>query len=403
MKFVDIEHFETIGARVGRLRRYRGMSQQQLGDLAGLSQGFISLVERGERELERRRDIAAIADALRVSPVDLTSDSTAGVSSRHNAAARAAVPDVRRVLMATSSDDVDRDSTRPLRQLAADAYSAAELEIHHRDWVGLGRVLPDLILDAHATMQSSKTSERDAARQVATLVGTTTSSWLKEIGYIDLAWIAGERAVRIASEVEDPLWLAMATFNFAARYISQGDLRQAGRAAHAAAEATTRETDEQMQMYGMLCLTQALSASSTGDGDADAALAEARSVAEHTGEGNAFGLAFGPTNIRLWELAIALEQGEPDHASVIAAGIEPGRIENTERRAAYHRDRGLALARIRLDQEATEQIRTAEDLDPTRTRNHPLVRDAVAAMRARARREAGGRDLRGLAHRMGMP
>lgn len=397
---MDDGDIQTTGERVRVARRFRGMSQETLAGLAGLSQSFISLVEKGDRTLERRRDIVAIAEALHVSPTDLTGQPF--IATTQHGAARAAVPDVRRVLMATALDDVDRPSRRPLEQLAADAYAAAEMEIQQRDWEGLGRVLPDLILDAHATAHTGRVAERDAALQVATLVGTTTSSWLKEIGYIDLAWIAADRAARIAAEVADPMWLAMATFNLSARYISQGDLVQAGRTARGIASTTSRDSAEQLQMYGMLCLTQALSASATDEGDADAALAEARAVAERTGEGNAFGLAFGPTNIKLWELAIALEQGDPDRASVIAEGIDPQRIENTERRAAYHRDRGLALARIRLDREAIEQIRTAEDLDPTRTRNHPIVRDAVASMLSRARREAGGRELRGLAQRMGV-
>jgi hypothetical protein len=54
-----------------------------------------------------------------------------------------------------------------------------------------------------------------------------------------------------------------------------------------------------------------------------------------------------------------------------------------------YRDRGLALARIWFDQEAIEQIRTVEDLAPTRIGSTLLVRDAVASMLSRAQREVG--------------
>ncbi|HSV64446.1 MAG TPA: hypothetical protein VLJ59_00880 [Mycobacteriales bacterium] len=48
-------------------------------------------------------------------------------------------------------------------------------------------------------------------------------------------------------------------------------------------------------------------------------------------------------------------------------------------------------------------FRRAEQIAPLRLRMHPLAREAVAGMLGRAQRAAVGRDLRGLAHRMGMP
>jgi transcriptional regulator with XRE-family HTH domain len=61
----------TIGARLRTLRRWRGMTQGELAGLAALSQSFVSLVENGQRSLDRRSYIAAIAAALRVSETDL--------------------------------------------------------------------------------------------------------------------------------------------------------------------------------------------------------------------------------------------------------------------------------------------------------------------------------------------
>jgi len=61
----------TIGARLRILRRWRGMTQVQLADLADLSPSFVSMIENGQRPLDRRSHIAAIASALRVSETDL--------------------------------------------------------------------------------------------------------------------------------------------------------------------------------------------------------------------------------------------------------------------------------------------------------------------------------------------
>ncbi|MGL5828945.1 MAG: helix-turn-helix domain-containing protein, partial [Angustibacter sp.] len=62
---------DTIGLRVRRARRARGMTLQVLADRSGLSKSFLSMVENGGRSLERRRHIAAVAEALGISPADV--------------------------------------------------------------------------------------------------------------------------------------------------------------------------------------------------------------------------------------------------------------------------------------------------------------------------------------------
>lgn len=47
------------------------MTQVQLAGLAGLSPSFISMVETGQRPLDRRSHIAAVTKALDVSETDL--------------------------------------------------------------------------------------------------------------------------------------------------------------------------------------------------------------------------------------------------------------------------------------------------------------------------------------------
>src|ERR1700734_3172843 len=61
----------TIGARLRILRRWRSKTQEELAGLAGVTQGYISLVEKGLRPLDRRSIISALAGALEVSETDL--------------------------------------------------------------------------------------------------------------------------------------------------------------------------------------------------------------------------------------------------------------------------------------------------------------------------------------------
>lgn len=57
----------SIGQNVRAARRSRGMSLEALAGLTGHSKGWLSKIENGHARLERRQDIAAIAEALGVS------------------------------------------------------------------------------------------------------------------------------------------------------------------------------------------------------------------------------------------------------------------------------------------------------------------------------------------------
>src|ERR1700741_3455961 len=61
---------DTVGRRIRAWRRRRGgMSQQVLAGLAGLSEGYVSQIESGQRPLDRKSTQVAIAQAL-----DVTAD-----------------------------------------------------------------------------------------------------------------------------------------------------------------------------------------------------------------------------------------------------------------------------------------------------------------------------------------
>ena len=76
--------------------------------------------------------------------------------------------------------------------------------------------------------------------------------------------------------------------------------------------------------------------------------------------------------------------------------------DSSNRRAALHLEKARACAMLANDADAVRELRSAERLSPAQARNNPLIRDLVATMLIRARREAGGRDLRGLAWRMNL-
>jgi transcriptional regulator with XRE-family HTH domain len=61
-----------------RARLRRGMTQVELAGLAGLSCSYISMIERGQRNLTRRDHVNALAAALKMLPAEIAPGATAG-------------------------------------------------------------------------------------------------------------------------------------------------------------------------------------------------------------------------------------------------------------------------------------------------------------------------------------
>lgn len=64
---------EGLGASIRRLRKQRGLSQEELADASGLSRRELGRIERGEVEAPHADTIERIARALAVAPDDLAS------------------------------------------------------------------------------------------------------------------------------------------------------------------------------------------------------------------------------------------------------------------------------------------------------------------------------------------
>ena len=73
------------------------------------------------------------------------------------------------------------------------------------------------------------------------------------------------------------------------------------------------------------------------------------------------------------------------------------------REAAFHADLGRSLVHLRgKEAEAVTEFLTAEQIAPQRIHANALVRDAVSGLLDKQLPSHLGRDLRGLAHRMGI-
>jgi hypothetical protein len=161
-----------------------------------------------------------------------------------------------------------------------------------------------------------------------------------------------------------------------------------------------------MQLAGMLGLCRSLvAAADKRRADVEAALDYAGELAERTGEGNAYWLGFGPTNVGLWRMAAALEARDYPRVVTIAERLNPQENPNRSRQTAYWLDYGRALARLRRRQDdAVMALRRGEQISPLHMQRNPFMRDVLGELLARRpKQDAVGRELRGMAYRAGLP
>lgn len=139
--------------------------------------------------------------------------------------------------------------------------------------------------------------------------------------------------------------------------------------------------------------------------DVAAPLKLASEFAERTGEGNAYWMGFGPTNVGCWRLAAAVELGDHERAVAIAEGLHPERHPSRGSQALYWVHYGRALSRLRgRRDDAVLALRRTELISPHQVQRDPLARDIVGELLARTRRDSpGGRELRRMAARAGLP
>jgi transcriptional regulator with XRE-family HTH domain len=394
----------TIGQRVARCRKARGMSQEVLAHLLGRSQSWLTKVERGERQLDRISIILELARVLDVEVSELT-----GHGAEAGPQAHAAVPAIRRALTrpdpgaldGTRADGVESLATLRLRIQLANRFR------HAADFDRLGEVLPSLLEDVQlAAAMMGPEADRRAARELLVETCHCARAMLKALGYLDLAWIATERGREVAAQLGDPLLIGASAWNRAEVLLGNGDAAGAVALVRWGIDSLDGSLDllppPRLSLLGMLHLKAALGTASMGDErQARVHVREAGLVASFLGhDRNDFGTLFGPTNVTLHSMGVSMELSLPGEAVVVARSLS-GSIMAPERRVRLKVDLARAHAQLRQEREAMRLLVESQRLAPDYLRGHPLAKDTVIGLLQRAPRSMST-DLGFLASRVGL-
>lgn len=392
---------DRVGERVRARRQLLGLSLETCAGLAGINKSTLSRIERGINGGDNRFIIANLAAALKCPVEYLTGVVVPG--GRDGAETTAATYETSRALIMAdlAFDPEPAGPLAPIDALAARTADAVKLR-QACDYATLTRRLPVLIREVY-----DATGGPDRFRALGLLVRLceAASFAVRYTGRPEAASLAAERAHQAATLTDDAVLLAFAEWARAHGALGCGLHERAAQITRRAIADldTAGNADGRLEMLGMLHLTHAFALVGSGRmGDAVAPLAEASTLARNTGETDTFALMFGPTNVRLWELAIVTDGGDPLDAMPLIAETNPLIIPSASRQACFYLDAGRALAKLGEDGRAVQMIETAERIGPQRVHGDPIVVETVRGLLDTARRRAEGTRLRALAERVGV-
>jgi transcriptional regulator with XRE-family HTH domain len=401
----------TIGRRVKYWRTRRNLTRAQLADRCDRSVSWVDKIETGERNLLRLPMLERVAAALDIEVSVLTDDEAARLGSQCLDAA-----EVRAIKGALGSYESIVGGGGPLvagpPDLArlrrnVDHACSAWLSSH---FAVMGRVLPGLIREAQHAVQVLDGDERLEATRHLVMAYCKASSTLLKFDAVDVAWLAADRAVNLASGTGDTACLARATRSVARAMTSAGQRREAidvlvAMAGRMEAELPGDPGTVMVSTYGMLLLPAEIAAAR--DGDADTALALHRQAEAVAGRlGPAFNdrvTAFGAANVALHRVSALVRLHEGTQALAFARTIHPDAVARLprERRANHLLDLAEGHRQAGQAREAARALVRAEQVAPEEVRCRPLVRQLLSRLLEHPVGGASG-ELRQLARRVGL-
>jgi transcriptional regulator with XRE-family HTH domain len=393
---------QALGRKIAAERRRRGLSQPELARLLGRSVAWVSQVERGVRKIDRMSVLETAAIALEVPLYELAAEApvVAAVTEEPPGAGG-----LRLVLSSAYALRAMLDGRRPpaLSTLRTRSSKAWDLT-HAGQYTELTDLLRALVPDLETAARALPETQQAEVFELMAATYQACSAALAKLGDPEAAWIAADRDMAAAERAGNPLLVAAGAFRLVFVFIAARHYDQAAETARTAAEALQSPADDgdpqAMSLWGGLTLQRAIIASRVNDPDAAYThLERAAQIAARLGEGrNEYNTEFGPANVRLHEIAVAVELGDAGRALRAAAAVDTSGL-SAERQARTLIDVARAHAQRRQVSEAVAVLRQAEDISPELVAGHEQVRQLVSDLLTM--QDPPSAELRELAGRVG--
>ncbi|WP_279638524.1 helix-turn-helix transcriptional regulator [Kitasatospora albolonga] len=396
---VTSEERRAFGARVAGLREARGLTQKQLAAEIGRTASWLSQVERGIQPVNRLDVLRLLADGLGVSVQELRADAPAqGPAEGPAVELSNDLDQARLVISGHAVPEVLLDAAEPspasLEEIQRAVDRVWELT-HANEFAELSALLGPLVPRIERAARTAPPSERGTAWGLLSRTYQALSSAFVRQGEADAAWVAADRAIRAAEQSGNTLDVFASVFRLSQAFVRLKHLDQAEHSATTALNALERHytqtavAPEALSVMGALHLALALIHARAGDRPrAREEMERAREVAGRLGEDrNDFNLEFGPTNVEIQTVSIAVELGDAGEAIEVGTELDTSAL-SLERRARLNMDLGRAYAQRRQVGEALGSLLAAEELSPDLVHTHVAARDTIRELLLLAGRTA---------------
>ena len=397
------DYEKALGRKIAFNRKRRGLSQKEFAALLDRSEAWVSQVERGVRRVDRMTVLEKVAEVLDVPLSELAAEApiVAQSSEEPPGASR-----LRLVLSAAHSLKaiLGQHEAPDVPALRAQVERAWALT-HEGNYADLAELLTDLVPALESATRSAPEAERSELFRLLARMYHTCSAALANMGEPEAAWIAVDRAVVAAERAEDPLLMAAGEVRLSLVFLGARHFDQAAQASGSAAEAlaplAASGNVEAVALRGALTLQRAVAAARANQADAAYDfIRQAREMAAVVGEGrNDYNTEFGPTNVDLHEVAVAVDLGDAGVALRAAERVDASGL-SAERQTRFRLDLARAHAQRRQIPAAVSAVREAQRLSPEIVRAMPMVKQLVSDLLTMSQPPSD--ELRALAAELGV-
>ncbi|MFF0851282.1 helix-turn-helix domain-containing protein [Streptomyces sp. NPDC003280] len=402
---MSTEYQKALGRKIAFNRKRRGLSQKEFAGLLGRSEAWVSQVERGVRRIDRMTVLEKVADVLEVPIAELAAEAplVASVAEGEPPGAsrlRLVLSAAHSLKAVLSRQDVSPD----VPALRAEVDRAWSLT-HQGNYADLAELLEGLVPRLESATRSVSESERPELFRLLAVMYHTCSGALANMGEPEAAWIAVDRAVVAAERANDPLLMAAGEFRLSLVFLGARHFDQAAQVSGSAADALRPLAEsgqvEAVALRGALTLQRAVAAARLNlADDAYGYLREARELGDRVGDGrNDYNTEFGPTNVALHEVAVAVDLGDAGVALRAAQTVDASGL-SAERQTRFQIDLARAYAQRRQVADAVSALLAARELSPELVRALPMVKQLIADLLTMS--QPPSEELRALAGELGV-
>ncbi|MBV9023546.1 MAG: helix-turn-helix transcriptional regulator [Streptomycetaceae bacterium] len=378
---MSTEYEKALGRKIAFNRKRRGLSQKEFAQLLDRSEAWVSQVERGVRRIDRMTVLEKVADVLALPVAELAAEAPIVAS-----VAEGEPPEASRLRLVLSAAHslkaiLGRHGPPDVSALRAQVDRAWALT-HEANYTDLAELLEQLVPRLEAAVRSASEEERSGLFRLLATMYHTCSAALANIGEPEAAWVAADRAVIAAERADDPLLMAAGEFRLSIVFLGARHFDQAAQTSGSAADALAPMTEsgqtEAVSLRGALTLQRAVAAARMNDADAAYEyLRQAHEMAEQVGEErNDYNTEFGPTNVDLHEVAVAVDLGDAGIALRAAEAVDASGL-STERQTRFQIDIARAHAQRRQVAAAVSALFKAHELSPEMVRAMPQLKQFV--------------------------